>query len=146
MQEFPVGSYWESLNHKGYEAGWIKLLQVGILDDYVNSKIPIPEIFANPDEGHIITQNTILPSLVKEGWILYQAAIYNSGTGSVYINIGTGQCGIDLYSGVILPHTTETIIWNKAFSISLPTDVYFSSPNWNGSILNTVIQTELIFI
>ena len=146
MQEFPAGSYWESLNHKGYAAGWIELLQAGILDDFVNSKIPVPSPFANPLEGYIITQDTRISNIIGIGEQLSQMAIYNSGTGYIYINIGTSPCIADLYSGVIMANGVETLIWNKIFSVTSPTSVYFWAYDWNGAILNCAIQTELIFI
>jgi len=145
MTAFPDGSPWVSLNGRAYE-GWRDLLYAGGLDDFVNGLIPVPEYFCNPGEGFIITQDTELQAAVEAGEQLSQAIIYNSGGGWVHIDIGTCPCCADLYSGTIAAHEVETIIWNKVFSLLSSTDIYFSSYNWNGAVLKTVIQTELIFI
>lgn len=146
MGYFPVGSPFESLNDKNYQAGWIKFLQDGKLDDFVEDKIGEPQIFSVPSEGYTLVRNTELLDIVGPGEQLSEMIIYNVGIGDVLITIGTYPCTADLYEGIIPAGEAETFEWHKIFSISSPTSIYISSYNWNNSILKTVVQTEPLFI
>jgi len=92
----------------------------------------------------VITLDTKITAAVEPGAKLNLIALYNNGA-IVDFNIGTTIGGTELYSGTLDTLEVDTYIFNKVFSISLSTDIYFSSANWNAAELYVVIQTESIY-
>ena len=81
-------------------------------------------------------------NVVPAGYLLTKMVI--SSTGSVTLDIGSTLAGTDLLSGGSIVSGLNTIVVNKAFSLTAAQTIYFTSAAWGGETLDVYFEMEKI--